>query len=374
MKIGIILGNWSTHTRPLDFWFNNIFESSRGLTGTELSFVRVSQELKNNGHDVSMFCAHAQPDHKPDSWDNIKLYNCEQRFEVVDDSFDCLISFNEADVFRGMNQKPLKIMWQMLNDFSYSQDGWEDFVDVGLGVCDEHTKFLRTLVKNADKWSTLNLGCDSNWYDTSKKVDGRMIFCSSADRGLVWALQAFPEIKKRVPNAHLKVFYHFNYGNMLQIEPNSQEHPHVVEMANRLRFCKNAMEKLKPLGVEHLGSVSVNQMIKEMSEAQVLLYPVDTVAFSEGFSLSIMQSHAAGLVPAIASTDCIGSIYRNSGCIMIDRPIEKNLQSYVDQVVESMTNYDKRKQITDSCISFSKNFNWTDIVKKLESVIANNKK
>lgn len=79
------------------------------------------------------------------------------------------------------------------------------------------------------------------------------MWTSSADRGLMNILEIFPDIKKEVPESTLKIFYHFSYGDILKIEPNDKnQHPHVVEMGQRLRYCLEVIKRLKPLGVEHI--------------------------------------------------------------------------------------------------------------------------
>lgn len=109
-----------------------------------------------------------------------------------------------------------------------------------------------------------------------------MIWCSSADRGLHNLLQIFPDIKKEVPEANLRIFYHFNYDHIDNIQPKDySQHHHVIEMAQRIRYMKDAIKKLKPLGVEHIGSVSVNQLIKEFNEASVFAFPCSTVSKTE---------------------------------------------------------------------------------------------
>ena len=65
-------------------------------------------------------------------------------------------------------------------------------------------------------------------------MPGRVIWCSSADRGLHWLLSQWPKIKEAVPYASLKVFYHFNYGDLDKIENGSGGHHHFIEMAQRL--------------------------------------------------------------------------------------------------------------------------------------------
>ena len=131
MKIAVMLGNFSIGQRPLDFWFNNIFESSRGATGTDISFCMISKEMVRLGHEVHMFTVHAEPFNKPNDWEGAKLYNFIDRHTVIDDTFDAVISINEPDAFRGVNESPVRICWQFLNDFSYCQPGYNDFVEIG---------------------------------------------------------------------------------------------------------------------------------------------------------------------------------------------------------------------------------------------------
>lgn len=375
LKLAIILGDWSLSKRPLDFWFDNFFISSRGASGTDLSFGIICQELQKLGHEIYMFTCHAQPHNKPENWQGCQLYNYIERHTVIDETFDAIISINEPDALRGVCDKPLRICWQFLNDFTYCQPNYDDYIDAWLAVCDQHMEHLKKLAPKPEKWSVLALGCDPSWYADNQKVPGRMIFCSSADRGLHLALQAFPEIKKQVPEAHLKIFYHFQEGNILNIDPNSKaDHPHVVELSHRLRYCRESMKRLKHLGVEHIGSVSVNEMKKQMSEAEVLLFPVDTVAFSEGFSLSILQSHAAGVIPCISSADCLGSIYKDSGCLMTEMPVAQKMNEYVGNVVKALTDKTFAEETRRKCKEFANQFLWSDIAKKMCQVISDNAK
>jgi glycosyltransferase involved in cell wall biosynthesis len=335
----------------------------------------ISSELQKLGNEVHMFTVHATPNNKPETWHQCKLHNFEERHTVIDDSFDAVLSINEPDALRGVNSKPVRVCWQFLNDFTYCHPGFDDFVDRWLAVCERHKQHVMQFAPKPEKWGVLPLGVDSSWYQKGPKVPGRMVFCSSADRGLHWALQVFPEIKKAVPEASLRVFYHFQEGPILHIEPNStKDHPHVVEMSNRLRYCKNAIQKMKRLGVEHVGSVSVNTLRQEMSEASLLLFPVDTVAFTEGFSLSIMQSHASGAIPAISSADCLGSIYKDSGCIMVEAPIRDKLKEYTEQVIKALTDKKFAAETRQKCFDFSKNYLWSDIAAKMQKLMSDHRK
>lgn len=373
MKIGVILGAYSVGSRPLDFWFNNIWDSSRGLTGTDLCFVKTAQVLAKRGHEVHLFTVHAQPDHKPDYWENVKIHNLNELSSVIDDSFDGLISINEPDVFRVVSNKPVRIVWQMLNDFPFCQPGFEDYVDNWFGVCEEHTEFLKKQVTQPQKWNTLSLGCCPEWYQ-DLRVPGRVIWCSSADRGLHLLLSQWPKIKMAVPHATLRVFYHFNYSDIDKIEPqNNQAHQHLVELGQRIRYIKYAMEKLKNFGVTHVGSISREQMKKEFNEASVFGFSCDTVAFSEGFSVATLEAHASFTVPIITSQDCLGSVYKNSGAVIIPSPVKDNLDQFTNEMIHSLTDKEYADNIINNCRIFAKQHTWDESIIHLENIIANGK-
>jgi hypothetical protein len=256
-----------------------------------------------------------------------------------------------------MVTKPLRICWNFLNDFTYCLPGFETFVDRWVGVCNKHTAHLQGQIPEPEKWSTVALGCCPEKY-TDSRIPGRVVWCSSADRGLHWLLQEWPKIKIAVPNATLKIFYHFNYGTIANIEEGQNEHPHVVEMAQRIRYMKEAIGRLKNLGVEHVGSVSRNTMDKEMSEASVFGFSCDTVAFTEGFSVATLEAHASYTVPVITDKDCLESIYCKSGALIVKSPVKNHIDDFTNNIVHALTDKKFSDAVIEKCRSFAAGHTW----------------
>lgn len=371
MKLAFILGSMSVGNRPLDFWFNNIFTSTRGATGTDIAFCMISKELQKLGHEVHMFTIHAQPEHKPDMWEGCKLYNFIDRHIIIDNTFDAVISINEPDVFRGINSNALRICYQFLNDYTYCQSGFDDYVDYWVNVCESHKNYLLTQARtpNINKCSVIPLGVDPDWY-TDQRIPGRVVWTSSADRGLHNLLEIWPKIKASVPYASLKIFYHFEYGQLLGIEPyDMQHHFHSVEMANRLRYIVESVKRLKHLDVMHCKSVSRDQMVTEMNEASVFAFPCDTVATTEGFSVSTLEAHASFTVPIITDQDCLGSIYNNSGAIVFKSPVRERLPEFTDAIIKGLTDKPFADDVIEKCRKFAVNHTWTKTAKMMEQLI-----
>lgn len=369
MKIAILFGRYSTGQRPLDFWFDNINVNMRGLTGSDLATVMIAKELSVRGHDVSLFTVHAQPHHKPNTWENVKLYNIEEKDTVIDNSFDSVLSINEPDVLRDITDKPLRICWQFLNDFLYCQPGYDGFVDKWLGVCQQQVDYLKSQILPSDKWGIVGLGCSPEIYE-DKRVPGRVIWCSSADRGLHWLLQEWPKIKKAVPYASLRIFYHMGFEHVENIEPNDQNTvPFIKEMANRVRYIKEAINKLKMLDVEYVGSVSRKKLKQEFNEASVLGFCCDTVIFSEGFSVTALEGHASFTVPVITDQDCLGQVYAGSGAPMIKSPVKNYLSEFTDTVIKGLTDKEYSDDIIKNCREFAMKHTWEIVAEEMEAVM-----
>ncbi len=353
MKIALVLGSFSIGTRPLDF--EHLYDSPRGLTGTDLCFIRLGEELRKLGNEVEMI-------------HNVNRLN-------IDESFDAVISINEPNLLIGISPKIKRILYMMLNDFSFVQPGFNEWTDLYIGVCQQHSDYVeKQYPETKGKWATVPLGCDPELYK-DERVSGRVVWCSSADRGLHWLLQQWPEIKAAVPEASLRIMYHFNYGAMDQIEAGSISpqggpyHHHIQEMAQRIRYMKDAIKKLKDLGVEHVGSVSREQMVKEWNEASVFAFSTDTVAFSEGFSVSTLEGHASFTVPVLTSCDCLGGIYKDSGCSMIEAPVQDHLKEFTDAVIRGLKDKEHADAVIAKCRDFAANHTWKQCAYKINKLV-----
>jgi predicted SAM-dependent methyltransferase/glycosyltransferase involved in cell wall biosynthesis len=358
MRLALIFGPYSVSSKPLNFFVENIWISNRGLTGSDLAVVMTAKILAKMGHDVSLFTFHV-PGTMPQVWEDVKMYCYEDRIKVVDDSFDTLISWNEPDVFRGMPTNNVRVCQQMLNDFHYCVPGFEELIDIWTAPSEMHKQWMLKLLPT-DKYVALPLGSDPSWFPDQTKVKGSVVWISSPDRGLHLLLQQWPEIKKAVPDAHLKVFYHINDGLG-------------GELGNRINYVKYALSKLKDLGVEHVGSVSRNQITAELAKTAVMVAPLSTISPTEGFSVSTIEACTAGCLPVVGDIDCLGSIYGKVAA-MVPAPVEKHLDNLTYTIVRGLTNETWRKEVADKCKEFAQDYTWDKNVQKLVSLIIDHPK
>ena len=225
MKIAFVYGPMSLGNRPIDF--PNVWSSSRGLTGSELSCICLSKEMAKMGHSVSFFI----PGPNAVEFDGIPLRDY-ANLSSESGGYDAVCSWNEPDALRGVSPKAVRLVNQQLNDFRYCQSGFDDFVDLYTSPSQSHMDFIRTQTPSPHKWSVLPNGCDPSQYGSSK-VPGRVIYASSPDRGLHLLLQAWPAIKKAVPHAHLRVFYNMDSWLSTFVPVEHHNIPDFVELGRR---------------------------------------------------------------------------------------------------------------------------------------------
>lgn len=371
MKIAFILSDF-TCPRQLDF--NNTYTNDRGLTGSDLGIIRTAEEFVIMGHDTYLFCP--LTGNQQEKWKGVKLFPIQAAHNYLDDSFDTFICWNDPNPLFDLPTKPIRLVASQLNRFGWCKDNFDDFVDIWTSPSEIHMEYQKSFnLTDPNKWSVVPNGCDPEVYDGIEKVPGRVIWASSADRGLHLLLQEWPEIKKAVPHATLKVFYNFDFGDINKWQKSlyiATESIH-MEIMQRARYMIEMMARLKPLGVEHVGSVSRERINKEMGEAEVLAFPCSSTIFTEGFSVATLESCAAKSCPVISGQDALKGIYKDV-VPMVNSPAENNIKEFTALTIRALTDETYRNSINEKCSKFASNFTWPKIAKKYENLIkASNK-
>lgn len=363
MRIAFLYGSFSLGQRPLDF--DNLYTSPRGLTGSELSCVEYAQAMQRRGHDVSLLVGQPQT---AKEWRGIQLRQHDNPKLIAE--CDVVYAWNEPDLLRQVPAGPLRMANQQLNDFAYCQAGWEEHVDVVTSPSAHHLEFLKKQAPNVRAWEVQPNGCDPTQYAQDKRIDGRVIWASSADRGLHRLLEMWPEIKRCVPHASLRCFYNFQAADFDDYEATGPNvHPDLLEIAQRKRYIRYAMSKLAgpKWDVEHVGSVSRDRMREEFEHAQVLAYPCDTIRYTEGFSVTTLEACASGCLPVITDIDALGDIYGGAA------PMTKlgiNHAEFVSNVVAGLTDPDWRAGHVAGCRAFAEHYAWNTLAERLEQVVS----
>lgn len=372
MRIAFLYGSFSIGQRPFDF--DTLYTNRRGLTGSEISCVEYAQAMAARGHEVTLVVGQPGLNH---AWGGLRLLSLENPRDV--DGFDAVLSWNEPNLLREVDPKALRVVNQQLNDFAYCRPGWEEWADIVTSPSADHLEYLKKQAPGVKKWEVLPNGCDPTQYKPGKQIPGRVIWASSADRGLHHLLEVWPRIKRAVPHASLRAFYNFTPSHFDDFEATGPNvHPDLLEIAQRKRYIRYAMGRLSgpTWDVEHVGSVSRERMRLEFEHAEVLGYPCDTIRYTEGFSVTTMEACASGCLPVISAVDCLGSLYGGVVPMVNYRPPasyafgEECLRIFTDLVVRGLTDKAWRDETAEKCRALAERHAWPVLAERLEGMLS----
>lgn len=398
MKLALTYSPWLLSARgSLDL--EGYRDDPRGLSGSEMSAVRLKEEYEAVGHTVALYS---------------KGKGCLPWEERANDEHDVAISINCPDDLRGMKAK-LKVCYVLLNDFSFCKVGFDEHVDLFVSpslahreqcltndnwrkveVAPDHPNGRAQWDPSAKPWEVVPLGCDPERYEffdecegdrgghrhrgcsdcdgygyvPRRKVPGRVIYCSSPDRGLHWLLQEWPAIRKAVPHATLRIFYRTmpwirNFDAMAYYPP-------IEPQRARALYIEDALRRLQGHGVELFDSVSRARLEQELAQAEVLAYPCDPAnEFTEGFSCSTLEGCAARACPVITDVDALGSIYRDAVPAVTRSSLMGTTwqQAWRRNVIECLTDSDRRNRINDRAEALARSMTWKNTASRLMAAI-----
>jgi len=397
MRIAIAYGKFCLSFRGT-LPFAGHRKDPRGLTGSEYGFIRIAQELAALGHDVTAYTVSNETE-----FEGIKIRSVND-FGEVDASFDAAIAINEMELLRDCKAK-LRVCEHFLNSFDYAKLGFEQHVDLWLSPSQGHLDMILGMSHEVEiapgkvggyfkadptNWTVIPLGCDPERYDLTEecpicedleygqtcsckgtgrrplsKAPGRVVYCSSPDRGLHWLLQEWPAIKRAVPHATLKIFYRLQpwidgFADVAYTPP-------IEMLRSRAVYIQECLLRMSgpEWGITVCDSVSREQIEREMCEAEVLAYPCDTVRWSEGFSCTILEGCAARACPVITDCDALGGIYVGSASVC-DR---HDIAGWRDSVIEHLSNEVQRGKTNFCARAFAERHTWRLHAERLVAAI-----
>ena len=210
-----------------------------------------------------------------------------------------------------------------------------DYIDINTIPSQAALDYLKPFWAPWSEWRVLPNAVNDvpNW----NPVSGRVVYHTSPDRGLHNLIKVWPEIKARVPEATLHVISNFDpwINNML-----SSVGMENSESARRAKSLRNDLElAYKAGGMKCLSNISRDEMMKELSQANVFAFPCSVIIPCETFSISIMECCKIGVPVVLSPQDSLESIYRGF-VYMTPSPVEKNLNKFVDGVVYTLKDRD----------------------------------
>lgn len=335
MRIAVTYGPMCLQRSPEETWADP-------RTGSEVGHRRICEGLSALGHDV---------------------------YPLPPDSFakcHAVVAINEPDRLRRWDGDVLRICEFWLNGFSFCKEGFDDHVDVYISPSEAHRQQAIGPwgAKRSDKWTVLPLGCDPDRIDGVGKASGRVVYCSSPDRGLHRVLEAWPRIKRAVPHATLHIFY--NLTHWLRTFDETPYFPDIERNRNRALYIEEALRRLSgpEWGITVRDQVSHDEMLREMAQAEVLVHPCETMSWSEGFSCTVLEGCAAEACPIVSDCDALGEVYS----VLEPVPVG-DWDRWRSRVVRALTDSDFRNDMNKRARKLAEELTWTRHVKQLDALL-----
>jgi glycosyltransferase involved in cell wall biosynthesis len=360
MKFAFIQGHFSSSTRG-PYRVHDL--ASHDFSGSESFYFNMVREIAAAGHEVDAYgfwvkehkqgSIHYVPFQVDGDTSNLHLVRKE-------DEYNGAVVWNEPDYLTVFPKSVYRICVQQLNDFGYCKTDYKQSTDLFLLPSERHREHIIARDGLPPEKCRVLSNCVSNEDNFSGPEDHankKIVYCSSPDRGLHWLAEFFPEVRKRVPEAELHIYYRvdswLNRFNSCWSSNHFEQ-----QMGFRARYITEFLRRHssgKESGVYAHGGVSNKEMAKALQTSRVLAYPCDPVIFTEGFGVSVLDACTAGALPIISDVDAFGSVYGGVAHIIPGRPGD-NREAWVNTIVRALEDDVFHQEVTSRCKNFSKKF------------------
>lgn len=302
------------------------------VTGTVSGFFNLAWGLAERGHHVDAFC---DTDALPERIDGVNFYSIHPHRNVKPFVYDACISILEPDLLREENKMSLRVVVQWLNGFSYCEEGFDDYVDVYVSPSATHLNHLVSGGVPREKLVQVPLSVNPALYEARKRRPFSVAYASSPDRGLHHLINWWPELRERVPEANLRVYYRVLPWVKEILDSSWQRGSLMWKRAKIVsEFFENNDETKS--GVALVGPTPTRRMMRELCETRVLAYPCDPVRFTEGFSVTVLDACAAGCVPVVSGVDALTELWWNAAHVIHGKPAEQK-DRWLDALALALT-------------------------------------
>ena len=313
-----------------DAWqaWNPLVHREQGIGGSETMVVEMAKRLARAGHRVRVYTSTGKDGEG--IFDGVE-YRQSAHLELAG-SCDVLVAWRNAWLLEAPVEAKARLLW--VHDIWAGGPTHSRLLraDRVLGLSAWHRDFLiQHHNLPPEQVAQTRNGIDLTRFDQQvERNPHKVVYSSSPDRALPVLLKVWPEIRARVPDATLDVFYgFFNWRKIAEAQGAQDQLRGIEHLEARLR-------ELVPHGVTMHGKVDQATLAREFLSAGVWASPH---WFQETSCLTAMEAQAAGLRCVTSSIAALNeTVGRDYGVLIDGDWLSPEYQAqFVDEVVRALT-------------------------------------
>lgn len=322
-----------------------------GIGGSEEAVIYLSQELNKLGWKVTVY---GDP-RKPGDFDGVEYRPWREINR--NDVFNVLILWRSIGFIDVKPKAKVTMLW--LHDVPNNPEFIEERVDRidKVAVLSEFHKSLLRLSKGGmfEKFPENKVFLTSNGLPTfeAKQWKGnpkKLIYASSFDRGLIYLLRMWPDIKKEVPQAELHIYYGWELYDFI----------HRGNPA-RAKWKESVVKLMEQDGIVYHGRVGHEELNKAYAQSGIWAYPTD---FEEISCISAMRAQKMGAVPVVTNYAALEETVKNGVRVDVDITTEEGQKEYLKALVDLLKDEKKQQEIREQMMKFAATYyDWENVAK-----------
>lgn len=313
-----------------------------GVGGAELALLTMCEGWSKIGHSVRLYNSPSHQNLSPFPQYPIDTF-------IPQENRDVLIIFRSPN-HRIKNAVGKKIWWSCdqytVGDFSV----FSNKVDKIVTISNFHSQYFKS-VYGIDGTVSIDLPVRLDDYFPKthpEKVKHRMIYCSVPDRGLGILAQAYPIIKRHIPDASLVITSDYRLWGL----PDGRNEQYIQKF-------------LGMDGVKFLGAIPRMELASEQLLSEIQAYPC---TYEELFCYAVAECQVAGAYPVTSSAGAVSTT--NMGTQLSGDPNNPHwISEYANSVIQTFANKNLPEMRRDNMSAAIERFSISRILSEWDKVL-----
>lgn len=297
---------------PINVLWSDIHD--RGVGGAEYGLLSLAEQFVKDGHEVIIFNReHGRVEEAGIVFEDMN--------KVVGAGADRILIAFRSPNFRVAHAEAEKKLWWSTDQATIGNfKEFSNHVEYIIAISPYHLDYhMKTYGFKPEKIGYIDLGVRDDYasYEEIEKKKNLCIFCSVPARGLHVLYQAWPYIKRDVPDAELVITSDYRLWGL----PSPGNHKHRLMWADAD-------------GVNFLGKVSRPELVKLQMSAEILSYPC---TYEELFCVSVAECTVAGAYPVTSTRGAIPTTNQWGTSISGDPTLRNYPPEFASRVISLLT-------------------------------------